>query len=67
MGYDIPLEGTRLVVSPDPFDGRHVRLLEITGRELASLVRVGGRRARGVAVGAAAHLSGVVTGGSSRL
>jgi hypothetical protein len=35
MGYDIRLEGPRLVVAPDPFGGG-IFSLEIAGRELPS-------------------------------
>jgi hypothetical protein len=35
MGYDVRLEATRLIISPDPFDGG-VFDIAITGRELAS-------------------------------
>ena len=49
MGYDIRLEGPRLIVSPDPYAGATIPL-EITGRELdlASFASLG-RRPRGVA------------------
>ena len=35
MGYDIRLDGSRLVIAPDPFAGASFEI-EITGRELAS-------------------------------
>jgi hypothetical protein len=66
MGYDIRLEGTRLIVSPDPFEGGTFDLA-IMGRELASsFASVADAR---TAWQAAPHRSvtGVVTGGPSGL
>ena len=66
MGYDIRLEGLRLVIAPDPFAGG-VFDIEIAGRELASsFASVADARA------AWQHapqrtVKGVVSGGASRL
>ena len=50
-GYTIRLEGTRLTIAPDPFEGREVPL-EITARELPnSDVSLGGRSPRRVVEG----------------
>ncbi|HZI80205.1 MAG TPA: DUF3891 family protein [Vicinamibacterales bacterium] len=66
MGYDITLEGTRLLVSPDPFKGATFDI-SIEGRELASaFASVADARAAWQAA-PRRRLSGVVTGGSSRL
>jgi hypothetical protein len=66
MGYDIRLEGTHLIVVPDPFDRERFEVA-ISGRELAaSFASVADARA---AWQSATHrtVSGVVAGGLSRL
>jgi hypothetical protein len=66
MGYDIRLEGPRLIIAPDPFDGAAFAI-EIAGRELAaSFASVADARAAWQAA-PRRTVSGVVTGGSSRL
>jgi hypothetical protein len=61
MGYDIRLDGSRLVIAPDPFDGASFDL-DITGRELASSFRsVADARAAWQAA-PRRTVSGVVTG-----
>jgi hypothetical protein len=66
MGYDIRLEGPRLIIGPDPFDGAAFAI-EIAGRDLAaSFASVADARAAWLAA-PRRTMSGVVTGGPSRL
>jgi hypothetical protein len=66
MGYDIRLEGTRLIVAPDPFDGGAFDI-SITGRELApEFPSLADARAAWHAA-PRRTVTGVVTGGESRL
>jgi hypothetical protein len=61
MGYEIRLEGARLVVAPDPFEGESFEV-EITGRELAaSFPSVADARAAWHSA-SRRTISGVVTG-----
>jgi hypothetical protein len=61
MGYDIRLEGSRLVIAPDPFAGASFPI-EIAGRELpSSFTSVAGARAAWQ-VAPRRTVSGVVTG-----
>jgi hypothetical protein len=65
MGYDIRLEGPRLVVSPDPFDGASFEIA-VTGRELASsFASVADARAAW-RTAPQRTVTGVVTGGAFR-
>ena len=65
MGYDIAIEGSRLIVAPDPFDGA-VFDVSIAGRELpASFPSVADARAAWHAAPLRTR-SGVVAGGPSR-
>jgi hypothetical protein len=63
MGYDIRRDGTRLVISPDPYAGASIAL-EIAGRELdvASFASPADARAAWLAA-PRRSLRGVVTGG----
>jgi hypothetical protein len=64
MGYDIRLEGTRLTVSPDPFNGGTFEIA-ITGRLLAaSFASVADARAAWQSA-PRRTVSGVVTGGTA--
>ena len=63
MGYDVRLEGARLIVSPDPFDGGAFDIA-IAGRELASsFASVADARAAWQSA-PRRTVSGVVTGGA---
>lgn len=66
MGYDIRMDGTRLTISPDPFEGATFEI-SITGRELAaSFTSVADARAAWQAA-PRRTISGTVTGGATRL
>jgi hypothetical protein len=65
MGYDIRLQGARLTISPDPFEGGAFDIA-ITGRELASsFASVADARAAWHAA-PRRTVSGVVTGGAAQ-